>query len=69
VTIEPAKLLGIDGRVGSIAVGKDGDIAMYDGDPFEYTTTCVGTLIDGVRYEGEREYTVGYPGGGWREQR
>jgi imidazolonepropionase-like amidohydrolase len=48
VTITPAKLLGIDNRVGSIQVGKDGDLALYDGDPFEYTSHCVGTIIDGV---------------------
>jgi hypothetical protein len=25
----------------------DGDVALYDGDPFEYTTHCVGVIIDG----------------------
>ena len=34
-------------RVGSLEVGKDGDVALYDGDPFEYTTHCIGTVIDG----------------------
>lgn len=48
VTSTPAKLLGIEKRVGSIEVGKDGDLALYDGDPFEYTTHCIGTIIDGV---------------------
>jgi imidazolonepropionase-like amidohydrolase len=48
ITIDAAKILGIDNKVGSIAVGKDGDIAMYDGDPFEFTTHCVGTVINGV---------------------
>lgn len=47
VTIDAAKILGIDNRVGSLAVGKDADIAMYDGDPFEYTSHCIGTIIDG----------------------
>lgn len=47
ITIDAAKILGIDSRVGSIAVGKDADIAMYDGDPFEYTSHCVGTIING----------------------
>ena len=47
ITIEPARLLGIDDRVGSLEVGKDADIALYDGDPFEYTTHCVGVLIGG----------------------
>lgn len=47
ITIDAAKILGIDNRVGSLASGKDGDVAMYDGDPFEYTTHCTGTIING----------------------
>jgi imidazolonepropionase-like amidohydrolase len=46
-TIDAARILGIDHRVGSLAVGKDGDLALYDGDPFEYTTHCVGVIING----------------------
>lgn len=47
ITIDAAKLLGVDNRVGSLEVGKDADLAMYDGDPFEYTTHCVGVVING----------------------
>ncbi len=47
ITIEAAKILEIDGRVGSIEAGKDGDLALYDGDPFEYMTHCTTVLIDG----------------------
>ncbi len=47
ITITPAKMLGVDDRVGSIEVGKDGDLALFDGDPFEYTTHCIGTIIEG----------------------
>jgi imidazolonepropionase-like amidohydrolase len=47
VTIDAARILGIDKRVGSLEVGKDADLALYDGDPFEWTTHCVGTIIDG----------------------
>ncbi|HWL95458.1 MAG TPA: amidohydrolase family protein [Phycisphaerae bacterium] len=46
-TIDAAKILGIADRVGSIESGKDADLALYDGDPFEYTTHCVGVVIDG----------------------
>lgn len=49
VTIEAARILGIADRVGSIEPGKDGDLALYDGDPFEYTTHAIGTIIEGVR--------------------
>ena len=47
VTIDAAKILGLDSRIGSLEKGKDGDVAMYDGDPFEYTSHCVGTVING----------------------
>lgn len=47
ITIDAAKLLGIEQRVGSLTVGKDGDCALYDGDPFEYTTHCQAVIIDG----------------------
>jgi imidazolonepropionase-like amidohydrolase len=47
ITIDAAKILGLDNRIGSLAVGKDADLAMYDGDPFEYVTHCTGTIING----------------------
>ncbi len=47
ITIDAARLLGISKRVGSLETGKDADLALYDGDPFEYTTHCIGTLING----------------------
>jgi len=54
VTLDAARLLGIDARVGSLEVGKDGDLALYDGDPFEYTTHCVGVVIEGVVVSSEK---------------
>jgi imidazolonepropionase-like amidohydrolase len=51
VTIDAAKLLGIQQRVGSLEPGKDADLALYDGDPFEYTTHCTGVLVSGVVME------------------
>jgi len=47
ITIDSARILGIDQRVGSLEVGKDGDVALYDGDPFEYTSHCIGVVING----------------------
>jgi imidazolonepropionase-like amidohydrolase len=49
ITIDAAKILGLDSRIGSIAPGKDADLAMYDGDPFEFYTHCVGTIVNGVQ--------------------
>jgi len=48
VTIDAAKILGVDKRVGSLETGKDGDLALFDGDPFEYTTHVTGVVIEGV---------------------
>jgi imidazolonepropionase-like amidohydrolase len=47
ITIDAAKILGLESRIGSLEVGKDADIAMYDGDPFEWTTHCIGTIVNG----------------------
>lgn len=47
VTLNAARLLGIAGRTGSLVPGKDADLALYDGDPFEYTSHCIGTVING----------------------
>lgn len=47
LTIDAARILGVADRVGSLEVGKDGDLALYDGDPLEYTTHCVGVVING----------------------
>jgi imidazolonepropionase-like amidohydrolase len=47
VTIDAARILGVAERVGSLEVGKDGDVALYDGDPFEYASHAVGVVVDG----------------------
>lgn len=51
VTIDAATILGIAERTGSIAVGKDADLALFDGDPFEYTTHCTHTVVGGMLFE------------------
>lgn len=48
VTLDAARIVGVDKRVGSLEPGKDGDLALFDGDPFEYVTHVTGVLIDGV---------------------
>jgi imidazolonepropionase-like amidohydrolase len=47
ITIDAARIVGVDDRVGSLEIGKDGDVALFDGDPFEYTSHAVGVVIDG----------------------
>ncbi len=46
ITLSAARILGIDDRVGSIEVGKDADLALFDGDPFEYTSHICGVIIE-----------------------
>lgn len=47
ITIDAATLIGVDDRVGSLVAGKDADLVLYDGDPFEFTSHVVGVFIDG----------------------
>lgn len=52
ITINAAKITGIADRVGSIEVGKDADIAVFSGHPFDFRSRCVLTLVNGkVAYE------------------
>lgn len=48
VTAAPAKLLGLDARLGTIAAGRDADLVAFSGDPFDLTSTVRWTMIDGV---------------------
>jgi imidazolonepropionase-like amidohydrolase len=50
VTLNPAIQLGIDKRVGSIDVGKDADLAIYNHDPLSAYAVVQKTLIDGRVY-------------------
>jgi imidazolonepropionase-like amidohydrolase len=47
VTSGAARILGISSRVGSLEAGKDGDLALFDGDPFEFTSHVTAVIIDG----------------------
>lgn len=46
-TINAAKILGLEKRIGSLEQGKDADLALFDGDPLETTTHTIGVVIDG----------------------
>jgi imidazolonepropionase-like amidohydrolase len=51
ITINPAKHLGIDARVGSLEVGKDADIILTRGDILELETEVLTVFINGVKIE------------------
>lgn len=46
-TLGAAQILGVDGRIGSLERGKDADLVLFDGDPFEYLTNVEAVIIDG----------------------
>jgi N-acetylglucosamine-6-phosphate deacetylase len=50
VTINPAKQLKVDRRVGSIEPGKDADLALWSGPPLSALSRCEQTWVDGRRY-------------------
>lgn len=61
VTINGAKQLGLDDRIGSIEVGKEADLAIFNGHPLNGFSRCEMTLVDGEVYferDGDHE-----PGG------
>ena len=48
ITAVPAKLLGLESRLGTIAPGRDADLIALTGDPFDLKSTIRWTMIDGV---------------------
>ncbi|SFN73101.1 Imidazolonepropionase [Bizionia echini] len=50
VTLNPAKLLHIDDRVGSVKVGKDADMVLWSGHPMSVYSKAEKTLIEGAVY-------------------
>jgi imidazolonepropionase-like amidohydrolase len=47
ITINAAKALEVDRRTGSLEVGKDGDIAVFNRHPLDSATRCLMTIIEG----------------------
>ena len=55
ITINAARICGVDDRVGSLTAGKDGDVVIFDGNPMEVFTRTLCTIIEGkiVYYDEE----------------
>jgi imidazolonepropionase-like amidohydrolase len=47
LTLDAARILGVSDRMGSIAKGKDADLLVFDGDPFEPSSSLLSVAIDG----------------------
>lgn len=56
VTLDAAKLLGIDKDYGSLEAGKVADVVLYDGDPFEHATHVTHTVMGGKLVYDRAEY-------------
>lgn len=48
VTLNPAGVLGLADRVGSLTVGKDADVVVWSGDPLDLQSRVLRTFVDGV---------------------
>lgn len=56
ITLHGARILGLDDRLGSIEVGKDGHLVVFSGDPLEFSSVVEKVFIDGVlAYEREKD--------------
>ncbi|MBN2265266.1 MAG: amidohydrolase family protein [Candidatus Aminicenantes bacterium] len=55
ITLNPARTMGLESRIGGLEPGKDADLVVFDGDPFDVATKVLTVIIDGrVVYEAGR---------------
>jgi imidazolonepropionase-like amidohydrolase len=47
VTLTPAEILGVAANVGTLQPGRDANLVVWDGDPFEFSTRAVRVLVHG----------------------
>lgn len=52
VTLAPAEALGVADAIGSLAVGKDANLVVWDGDPFEFATRAEHVFVRGREVQG-----------------
>jgi imidazolonepropionase-like amidohydrolase len=48
VTLAPARILGLDGQIGSVQAGRDADLVLFNGDPLSHATRVIGVMVRGV---------------------
>jgi len=51
LTLDAARILGVDNRLGSVAKGKDADLLVFEGDPFEPSSNLLSVVIDGKLFD------------------
>jgi imidazolonepropionase-like amidohydrolase len=56
LTLDAARIIGVDARIGSLEPGKDADVLILDGDPLHYRTFVETAVVNGkVVYEKDKE--------------
>jgi imidazolonepropionase-like amidohydrolase len=50
VTLAPAEMFGVADRVGSLQPGRDANVVIWSGDPFEFSTRALQVFVRGVEY-------------------
>jgi imidazolonepropionase-like amidohydrolase len=56
ITLNPARTMGLEDRIGSLEAGKDADLAVFDGDPFDVATRTLMVFVDGrLAFEAGRD--------------
>jgi imidazolonepropionase-like amidohydrolase len=66
LTLNPAEMLHLEGRLGSLTKGKDADLAVLSGPPFSVYTQVLETWIDGVRvFDRQAQQGWAYQTGGF----
>lgn len=66
ITIHPAHIMGVDDRLGSLAVGKDADVCLWSGDPLDVMSRVEQAYVNGERiytWDAERREGLFAPGG------
>ena len=66
ITIDAARILGVDHRVGSIEIGKDADFTIVDGELLHYMTLVRWTVVHGrIAYDKQKDSLLDHvrPGG------
>ena len=63
ITLNAAESMELEGRIGSLEKGKDGDIAVFDKHPLDTTTKCLMTIIEGEIFFDYAKQSVTAKGG------
>ena len=50
VTLAPAEVFGVAGKIGALKAGMEGNVVVWSGDPFEFATQAEHVLVRGVEY-------------------